>query len=201
MREAKKRNPRIYLDILQWGAPGWIGETAMPDNPAAATMPWDKAYAHYSRKFYTQDNADFIVGFINGARAISRRGHGLTAASGTRSTTTPNGSSSCARRSTPTRCEHVKIVASDQCGRHPWEIAKPMLADRALSDAIYAIGVHYPGMFQKDDKVDDRFKASPRGHEDRQAAVVERGWPVARRLEGRRAPWPASTTATTSSAR
>ena len=36
-----------------------------------------------------------------------------------------------------------------------------MLADRALSDAIYAVGAHYPGVFQKDDKVDDRFKASP----------------------------------------
>ena len=51
MREAKKRNPRIYIDILQWGAPGWIGEAAMPDNPAAATMPWGQACPHYSRKF------------------------------------------------------------------------------------------------------------------------------------------------------
>ncbi|WP_420874466.1 hypothetical protein [Paenibacillus qinlingensis] len=26
MREAKKRNPKIKLDILQWGAPGWIND-------------------------------------------------------------------------------------------------------------------------------------------------------------------------------
>jgi len=25
MREARRRNPAIYLDVLQWGAPGWIG--------------------------------------------------------------------------------------------------------------------------------------------------------------------------------
>jgi galactosylceramidase len=26
MEEAKKRNPRIILESLQWGAPGWIGD-------------------------------------------------------------------------------------------------------------------------------------------------------------------------------
>jgi hypothetical protein len=42
MKEAKKRNPDIYLDILQWGAPGWIG----------------------NGDFFSQDNADFIIRFI-----------------------------------------------------------------------------------------------------------------------------------------
>jgi galactosylceramidase len=52
MKEAKKRNPDILLEGLQWGAPGWIGEG----------------------KFYSQDNADFIVSFIKGAKNY----HGLT---------------------------------------------------------------------------------------------------------------------------
>ena len=42
MVEAKKRNPAIYLDILQWGAPGWIG----------------------NGEFFSQDNADYIIRFI-----------------------------------------------------------------------------------------------------------------------------------------
>lgn len=51
MKEAKKRNPAILLEGLQWGAPGWIGEG----------------------KFYSQDNADFIAAFIRGAK----QHHGL----------------------------------------------------------------------------------------------------------------------------
>lgn len=51
MKEAKKRNPRILLEGLQWGAPGWIGEG----------------------KFYSQDNAEFIAAFIKGAK----QQHGL----------------------------------------------------------------------------------------------------------------------------
>lgn len=42
MAEAKRRNPAIFLDILQWGAPGWIG----------------------NGEFFSQDNADYIVRFI-----------------------------------------------------------------------------------------------------------------------------------------
>ena len=46
MKEAKARNPKIVLDALPWGAPGWIGKG----------------------KFYSQDMADYIVKFIQGAR-------------------------------------------------------------------------------------------------------------------------------------
>src|SRR5271157_3557447 len=46
MREAKKRNPKIFLDILPWGAPGWIG----------------------NGKYYSQDMATYIVRFIQGAK-------------------------------------------------------------------------------------------------------------------------------------
>ena len=51
MKEAKKRNPRIILDCLAWGAPAWIGEG----------------------KFYSQDMADYVVKFIQGAKRV----HGL----------------------------------------------------------------------------------------------------------------------------
>ncbi len=49
MEEAKKRNPSIYLDCLEWGCPGWIG----------------------NGKFYSQDNADYIVCISEGSHRVS----------------------------------------------------------------------------------------------------------------------------------
>ena len=46
MQEARRRNRAILLDSLMWGAPGWIG------------------------KFYSQDNADYVVKFLQGARRV-----------------------------------------------------------------------------------------------------------------------------------
>jgi len=48
MQQARKRNPEIRLGLLQWGAPGWLG-----DRHHAATQ--------YTAKFYSQDNADYIA--------------------------------------------------------------------------------------------------------------------------------------------
>ena len=52
MEQAKRRNSQIMLDGLEWGAPGWIG----------------------GGTFFSQDNADYIAKFIEGARKY----HGLT---------------------------------------------------------------------------------------------------------------------------
>ncbi|MCM3748734.1 hypothetical protein M3223_15385 [Paenibacillus pasadenensis] len=46
MSEAKKRNPDIKLDILQWGAPGWVGS------------------------MWSQKNADYLVSFIKGSKSV-----------------------------------------------------------------------------------------------------------------------------------
>src|SRR5665213_3164927 len=73
MREAKKRNPKIFLDVLQWGAPDWIGDKDFPDSGDASALAWDKRIPRNRKKFYTQDNANFIASFINGARKY----HGL----------------------------------------------------------------------------------------------------------------------------
>ena len=45
LEEARKRNPKIFLDCLEWGCPGWIGNGI----------------------YYSQDNADYIVSFLKGA--------------------------------------------------------------------------------------------------------------------------------------
>jgi hypothetical protein len=50
MEEAKARNPAIKLSGLEWGAPGWIG-----------TGDSDR------EKFFSQDNIDYLIQFINGA--------------------------------------------------------------------------------------------------------------------------------------
>jgi hypothetical protein len=50
MEEAKARNPAIKLSGLEWGAPGWIG-TGNSNR----------------ERFFSQDNIDYILQFINGA--------------------------------------------------------------------------------------------------------------------------------------
>ena len=52
MQQAKLRNSNIQLDALEWGAPGWIG----------------------NGNFFSQDNINYIVGFVQGAQQI----YGLT---------------------------------------------------------------------------------------------------------------------------
>lgn len=46
MKEAKKRNPDIILEALQWGAPGWIG----------------------NGYFFSKDNAEFVASWLNGMK-------------------------------------------------------------------------------------------------------------------------------------
>ena len=46
MEEARKRNPSIILDTLPWGAPGWVGD------------------GH----FYSEDMAEYVADFLEGAK-------------------------------------------------------------------------------------------------------------------------------------
>src|SRR5579862_9151358 len=48
MTEARKRNPRIILDVLPWGAPGWVG----------------------GGKLYSEDMASYMADFIQGAERV-----------------------------------------------------------------------------------------------------------------------------------
>ena len=49
MREAKKRNPKITLDAVAWGAPGWVGDG----------------------NFWSQDMADYYVKWIQGLKSVN----------------------------------------------------------------------------------------------------------------------------------
>ena len=124
MEEARKRNPSIPLETLQWGAPGWIG----------------------NGNFYARDNADFIVAFIKGAKQYHKLDINFQGVRNEirydtewikllRKTLDDNGLAS------------VKICAADQF--HPeaqWAIADDMLKDASLSNAISVLDAHIPEM-------------------------------------------------------
>ena len=117
MKEAKKRNPDIYLDCLQWSAPAWIG----------------------NGKFYSQDNADFIVTFIKGAKKY----HDLDIDFCGIWNETPYETEyiKLLRKTLDDNdLSRVKIIASDDT----WSIASDMNKDKKLMNAIHAIGAHYP---------------------------------------------------------
>lgn len=121
MSEAKKRNIDMIFDCLQWGAPGW-----------------------FTGGFFSQDNADYIVAFIRGARKY----HGLDI----RFAGTWNEKASGAKRDwivnvlRPTLdrngLAHVGIVADDWHGSK-WDFAKVVVGDTTLRNSLYALGYHY----------------------------------------------------------
>ncbi len=120
MQQAKQRNPNIKLDALEWGAPGWIG----------------------GGQFFSQDNINYILNFINGAKNI----YGLTIdyvgiwnegnynegwIKSLKSALQANGLS-------------TQVVAADQCCGFQWNIVDVMWSDSALMSSVDVVGVHYP---------------------------------------------------------
>jgi len=132
MNEAKKRNPAIVLDVLQWGAPAWIGDK----DPGVAQPP--------NKRFYSQDNADFIASFINGAKKY----HGLKIDYCGIWNETPHEISwikTLRRTLDASGLKSVRIVAADQTPdvAPEWKIAEEILADTELAKAVHTIGAHY----------------------------------------------------------
>jgi galactosylceramidase len=119
LKEAKKRNPSIFLDALEWGAPYWIG----------------------NGQFYSQDNADYIAAFLKAARQY----HNVDIDYVGIWNETPYDISWIKRlRQTLDRqkLDNVKIVAADQSPGQ-WRIAQDVAQDAELDRAIYALGDHY----------------------------------------------------------
>lgn len=121
MNEAKKRNPNIFLDCLEWGAPGWIGDG----------------------KFYSQDNINYIISFIKGAKEYhdlkidftgiwNEKKYNIEFIKNLRKALDENG------------LTDVRLVAADQTGTDAWLIANDMKKDDELRRAINVIGDHYP---------------------------------------------------------
>ncbi len=120
MEEAKKRNPEIMLDCLEWGAPGWIGDG----------------------KYYSTDNIEYIIAFIKGAKTYhnlridytgiwNERMYNIEFIKNLRKALDING------------LKDVKVIAADLCCHQQWQIAGDMKKDEALRKAVDVIGDHY----------------------------------------------------------
>jgi Glycosyl hydrolase family 59/Concanavalin A-like lectin/glucanases superfamily len=118
MKEAKARNPKIMLDALPWGAPGWIG----------------------NGKYYSQDMANYIVKFIQGAKKY----HGLYIdyVGVWNETNYDVGYIKLLRKTLDANGLKTRIVAADLY-ENQWKITDDFKSDPELKEAVYAIGVHY----------------------------------------------------------
>ena len=118
MEEAKARNPQIILDALPWGAPGWIG----------------------NGKYYSQDMADYIARFIEGAK----RHHNLDInyVGIWNETNYDVGYIKMLKQTLLAHHLSTRIVAADLY-ENQWKITDDFRADPELQDAVYAIAVHY----------------------------------------------------------
>lgn len=123
MKEAKKRNPNLILDCLPWGAPGWIGQG----------------------NYCSQDMADYLVGFIQGAKQFHDLDIHLVGCWNEKEVT-PDWIKRLRRTLDAAGLGHVKIVGGDMNGppKDLWKIADQAAADPELARCLYAIGVHYP---------------------------------------------------------
>src|SRR5437867_958905 len=138
MGEARQRNRDIYLDILQWGAPGWVGDAREAElrKQGLSDAKIDRA------KFFSQDNADFIAAFIKGAKNY----HNIDIdCCGIWNERPYEVSWIKLLRKTLDResLRRVNIVAADTID--DWSIVNDMANDSDLRQAVRAVGVHYPG--------------------------------------------------------
>lgn len=123
MEEARKRNPNIILDSLPWGAPGWIG----------------------NGHFYSQEMAQYIAGFLAGAKAHHNLDISYTGIWNEKQFDTTYIRELSAELKQ--RGLHTKIVCCDEYpgeGLGQWSILSAMHADPAVNAAVDVVGVHYP---------------------------------------------------------
>ncbi|GHU61150.1 galactosylceramidase [Bacteroidia bacterium] len=121
MKEAKKRNPAIKLDILEWGAPGWIGDG----------------------KFYSDDNINYHISFIKGAKKYHDLDIDYVGIWNERMYDTEY-IKRFRKKLDQESLSQVKIVAADLYGKnHVWKIGDEMLQDKDLMASVNVIGDHY----------------------------------------------------------
>ena len=125
MAEARKRNPNIILDILPWGAPGWVGA-----GPAG------------KRTLYTPQMAEYVAGFILAAKRDYSLNIAYAGVWNERNYDIPYINEFHRRL----KADHLatKIVCCDG----DWSIANDILKDPELAADIDVIGTHY---MRKDD--------------------------------------------------
>ena len=129
MKEARKRNPRIVLDTLAWGAPGWVG----------------------GGNFYSDDMANYVAEFIEGAKRTWGLDIAYTGIWNEKHFESAEYVKTL-RRVLDAHHLDTKIVCCDEYPRanvDQWTILDAMSKDPALRDAIAVVSVHYPRMHGK----------------------------------------------------
>ena len=129
MNEAHKRNPRIILDTLAWGAPGWIG----------------------GGDFYSDDMANYVADFIEGANRTWGLDIAYTGIWNEKHFQSPE-YVKLLRRVLDAHRLSTKIVCCDEYPRDDidqWAILSAMQKDPALRDAVAVVAVHYPRLHGK----------------------------------------------------
>jgi hypothetical protein len=123
MEEAHRRNPNIILDVLPWGAPGWIG----------------------NGHIYSTDMANYIAEFIQGAK-VTHHLHIQYVGIWNERMYDSEYVKELGRILAKDGLDS-KIVCCDSYPSIPfgeWSIVDAMEKDPSLKKAISAIGVHYP---------------------------------------------------------
>jgi hypothetical protein len=118
MKEAKARNPKIILDALPWGAPGWIG----------------------NGKYYSQDMANYIVKFIQGAK--KQHGLDIDYVGIWNETNYDVGYIKLLKKTLLANNLATNVVAADLY-ENQWKITDDFKLDPELKNDVYAISVHY----------------------------------------------------------
>ncbi len=129
MQQARKRNPKIRLGLLQWGAPGWLG-----DKHHAAT--------DFTAKFYSQDNAKYIARV---AQCLNKFDHiriNYVGCANERMWDVP-WVLKLRRALDAAGQRHVHIEMADFF--HWNTLVRQIKINPAFAQAISAIGRHYPG--------------------------------------------------------
>lgn len=121
MEEARKRNPRIILDALAWGAPGWVG----------------------NGHFYSEDMANYVAEFIKGAKRVHNLDLAYTGVWNER----PYDPAyvKLLHRTLLGQGIQARIVCCDDYhGDKQFEVIGAMQKDPELAASVAAVGVHYP---------------------------------------------------------
>jgi galactosylceramidase len=167
MEAAKKRNPNIILDVLPWGAPGWVGKGHL----------------------LSTDMAHYMVDFIQGAKSA----HNLHVDYvGVWNERMYDGSyvKELARELKQAHLD-TKIVC---CDAYPniaygeWSIVDAMKKDPELRNVISAVGVHYPNQHNAPPTPQDALDSGKDlwSSEDQPnpggGPFLERSWPIGGRI-------------------
>jgi len=121
MAEAHKRNPNIVLEILPWGAPGWVGSSLSG-----------------KETLYSTSMAQYVVDFIETAKREYGLDIAFTGIWNERAFNIPY------IKDLHARLEAGHLATKILCCDDDWAIANDVLKDPELAADIAVIGAHYP---------------------------------------------------------